>query len=81
MLRKVFIVIDFEDEQQVQEVQEELNAFSNSRVLDGKKLRTMLPMFKKHKGALIELMKLIAQGGVKAVLSMRGAQLINSIRK
>lgn len=81
MLRKVFIVIDFEDEQQVHEVQEELNSFSNSRVLDGKKLRTMLPMFKKHKGALIELMKLIAQGGVKAVLSMRGAQLINSIRK
>lgn len=81
MMRKVFIVIDFEDEQQVQELQNELNELSNSRVLDGHKLRTMLPMFKKHKAALFELLKLIAQGGVKAVLSMRGAQLINSIRK
>lgn len=80
-MRKVFIVIDFEDEQQVQELQNELNELSNSRVLDGHKLRTMLPMFKKHKAALFELLKLIAQGGVKAVLSMRGAQLINSIRK
>ena len=81
MLRKVYIVIDFEDEQQVNELQTELNALSNSRVLDGQKLRTMLPMFKKHKAALFELMKMIAQGGVKAVLSMRGAQLINSMRK
>lgn len=81
MLRKVFIVIDFEDEQQVQDLQNELNELSNSRVLDGHKLRTMLPMFRKHKSALFELMKMIAQGGVKAVLSMRGAQLINSIRK
>lgn len=80
-MRKVFIVIDFEDEQQVQELQNELNELSNSRVLDGHKLHTMLPMFKKHKAALFELLKLIAQGGVKAVLSMRGAQLINSIRK
>lgn len=81
MLRKVFIVIDFEDEQQVNELQQELNELSNSRVLDGHKLRTMLPMFRKHKSALFELMSMIAHGGVKAVLSMRGAQLINSIRK
>ena len=81
MLRKVFIVLDFEDEAQVKELQDELNAFSNSRVLDGHKLRTMMPMYKKHKRALMELMGMIAQGGVKAVLSIRGAQLINSIRK
>lgn len=81
MLRKVYIVIDFEDEQQVEDLQNELNELSNSRVLDGRKLRTMLPMFKKHKTSLFELMKLIANGGIKAVLSMRGAQLINSIRK
>lgn len=81
MLRKVFIVLDFEDEEQVQELQKELNDFSNSRVLDGHKLRTMLPLFKKHKAALTELMQMIAKGGVKAVMSIRGAQLINSIRQ
>lgn len=81
MLRKVYIVIDFEDEKQVQELQNELNEFSNSRVLDGHKLRTMLPMFKRHKASIFELIRMIAQGGVKAVLSMRGAQLINNLRK
>lgn len=81
MLRKVFIVLDFEDEQQVQDLQNELNEFSNSRVLDGHKLRSMLPMYKKHKRDLMELMQMIAKGGVKAVMSMRGAQLINNIRK
>lgn len=81
MDRKVFIVLDFEDEQQVQDLQNELNEFSNSRVLDGHKLRTMLPMYKSHKKDLMELIGMIAKGGVKAVLSMRGAQLINSLRK
>lgn len=81
MYRKVYIVLDFEDEQQVKELQDELNQFSNSRVLDGHKLKTMLPMYKKHKNELVELVGMIANGGVKAVLSMRGAQLINNLRK
>lgn len=81
MLRKVFIVLDFEDEAQVNELQQELNEFSNSRVLDGHKLRSMMPLYKKHKNDLMELIKMIAKGGVKAVLSVRGAQIINSLRK
>ncbi len=81
MLRKVFIVLDFESEAQVQELQQELNEFSNSRVLDGNKLKTMLPMYKRHKNEITELIRMIAQGGPKAVLSIRGAQLINSLRK
>ena len=55
MLRKVFIVLDFEDEAQVNELQQELNEFSNSRVLDGHKLRSMMPLYKKHKNDLMEL--------------------------
>lgn len=81
MLRKVFIVIDFEDENQVEELQKELNEFSNSRVLNGHKLKTMLPMYRNHKRELTELLGMIANGGVKAVLSIRGAQLINNLRK
>lgn len=73
--------MDFEDEQQVQDLQNELNDFSNSRVLDGHKLRTMLPLYRKHKRDLTELLGMIAKGGVKAVMSIRGAQLINSLRK
>lgn len=37
MLRKLYIVIDCDDEEQVQTIQQELNNFSNSRVLTGKK--------------------------------------------
>ncbi len=81
MLRKVFIVLDFEDEEQVKELQEELNNFSNSRVLDGHKLRTMLPMYQHHKQDIAELLQMVSNGGVKALLSVRGAQLISNLRK
>lgn len=79
MLAKVFIVIDFESEDQKRQVQEELNEFSNSRVIDGKKLNTMLPMYRRNKASLYELFRMIAAGGVKSVLSLRGAQLIKNI--
>lgn len=81
MLRKVFIVLDFEDEEQVKELQEELNNFSNSRVLDGHKLRTMLPMYQRHKQDIAELLQMVTGGGLRALLSARGAQLINNLRK
>ena len=43
MLRKLYIVIDCDDEEQVQTIQQELNNYSNSRVLTGKKIMSMLP--------------------------------------
>lgn len=79
MLRKLYIVIDCDDEVQVQTIQNELNQLSNSRVLTGKKIMSMLPYYKSHRTLLNELFKLVSQGGIKAVLSMKGAQLMSKL--
>lgn len=79
MLRKLFIAIDCDDDAQVQAIQQELNELSNSRVLTGKKIMSMLPYYKSHRNTLNELFKLVSQGGVKAVLSMKGAQLMSKL--
>lgn len=79
MLRKLYIVLDCDDDAQVQAIQEELNQLSNARVLTGKKVVSMLPFYKKHSNTLHELFKLVSQGGIKAVLSMKGAQLMTKL--
>lgn len=79
MLRKLFVVIDCDDDAQVQAIQQELNELSNSRVLTGRKIMSMLPYYKSHRNTLNELFKLVSQGGVKAVLSMKGAQLMSKL--
>lgn len=79
MLRKLFIAIECDDDAQVQAIQNELNELSNSRVLTGRKLMSMLPYYKSHRNTLNELFKLVSQGGVKAVLSMKGAQLMSKL--
>lgn len=79
MLRKLFIAIDCDDDAQVQAIQQELNELSNSRVLTGRKLMSMLPYYKSHRNTLNELFKLVSQGGVKAAISIKGAQLISKL--
>ena len=75
MLQKVFIVIDFDNDDQKQQVQAELNA----RVLKGAKLCSMLPLLQKKKKDIFEMFHMIATGGVKSIMSMRGAQLIKNL--
>mgnify|MGYP000026072908 CR=1 FL=1 len=79
MLQKVFIVIDFDNDDQKQQVQAELNELSNARVLTGAKLCSMLPLFRKKKKDIFEMFHMIATGGVKSIMSMRGAQLIKNL--
>lgn len=79
MLRKLFIAIDCDDDAQVQAIQQELNELSNSRVLTGRKIMSMLPYYKSHRNALNELFKLVSQGGIKGILSVKGAQLMSKL--
>lgn len=79
MLRKLFIAIDCDDDAQVQAIQQELNELSNSRVLTGRKIMSMLPYYKSHRNTLNELLKLVSQGGIKGVLSVKGAQLMSKL--
>lgn len=79
MLRKLFLAIDCDDDAQVQAIQQELNELSNSRVLTGRKIMSMLPYYKSHRNTLNELFKLVSQGGIKGILSVKGAQLMSKL--
>lgn len=80
-LRKFYVVIDCEDDEQKTAVQNALNDLSNSRVLTSRNIISMYPFFKKHQHELAELFNMIRTGGIKALLSVRGGTLINNLRK
>lgn len=80
-LRKLYIVVDCEDDEQKEAVQTALNELSNTRVLTSRNIISMYPFFKKHQSELIELFGMIKSGGIKSLLSVRGGTLINNLRK
>ena len=79
-LRKLYIAIDCASEEERDAVQRVLEEVSNMRVLTGSSIVRMYPMFQQKRRELTELFRMIAEGGVKSLLSMRGAQIINKLR-
>lgn len=80
-LRKFYIAIDCENDEQKEAVQVALNDLSNSRILTSRNIISMYPFFKKHQNELFELFNMVRSGGVKSLLSMKGGTLINKLRK
>lgn len=80
-LRKFYIVIDCEDDEQKEAVQAAMNELSNSRILTSRNIISMYPFFRKHRSELFELFNMVRSGGVKSLLSVRGGALINKLRK
>lgn len=80
-LRKLYIVVDCEDDEQKEAVQTAFNELSNTRALTSRTIVSMYPFFKKHRDELFELFNMIKSGGVKSLLSVRGGTLINNLRK
>lgn len=80
-LRKFYIVLDCENDQHRDAVQNALNELSNARVLTSRNIISMYPFFKKHQRELVELFKMVRDGGVKALVSVKGGALINNLRK
>lgn len=80
-LRKLYIVVDCEDDEQKEAVQTAFNELSNTRALTSRSIISMYPFFQKNRESLMELFRMIKDGGIKSLLSMRGGTLINNIRK
>lgn len=80
-LGKVFIVLDFDDEQQKQEVQELLKELSNERIVTGRQVVSIAPMIRRNKYDLAELFSMIKNGGIKSLMSIKGGTLISRISK
>ena len=81
MLGKVYIVLDFDNEEQKQYVQKVLEDVSNMRIVSGRQIQQIYPFYQKHKGEINELFNMVSTGGVKSLMSMRGAGLIAKLSK
>ena len=79
MLGKVFLVLDFADEVQKEQVQEIFKDVSNMRVINGTQIVSFYPFIKSHQQTILQLFNLIKENGVKAVMSLQGAALIKKL--
>lgn len=80
-LRKLYIVVDCENDEQKEAVQTAFDELSNTRALNSRTIISMYPFFQKNRTSLIELFRMIKEGGIKSLLSVRGGTLINNLRK
>lgn len=81
MLGKIYLVLDFDNEAQKVAAQEAFKELSNMRVVTGRQVVDIWPFVQAHEVEIAELFQMISTNGAKAVLSFRGAQIINNLRK
>lgn len=76
MFRKVFFVIDCADEQEHAALQEVFKEISNEQLFNASQVLAMYPMYRARKNELGQLFALVADKGIKGLLSMQGANLL-----
>jgi hypothetical protein len=81
MLRKITIAVDCADDAERDRVQEIATEISNMRILDGRRLTGIWPYVQAHKGDIQQLFSLISEGGIKALVSGKGIQLLTRLTK
>lgn len=77
----MYIAIDCIDDAQKAQVQQILNELSNSRILTGSKIVSAYPFYKEREGELRNLFSLIANGGIKSLMSIQGATLLAKLAR
>lgn len=80
-LGKVFIVLDFDSEEQKAQVQEILKEISNERIITGRQVVSVAPIVRNNRKELAEIFNMVKTGGVKSLLSVRGGMLITKLTK
>ena len=76
MLRKIIIAVDCADDAERDRVQAIATEVSNMRILDGHMMVGIWPYVQAHKGDMQQLFSLISEGGIKALVSGKGVQLL-----
>lgn len=80
-LGKVFIVLDFDSEEQKAQVQEILKEISNERIITGRQVVSVAPIVRNNRRELAEIFNMVKTGGVKSLISVRGGMLITKLTK
>ena len=81
MLRKIIIAVDCADDNERDRVQQIATEVSNMRILDGRKMVGVWPYIQAHKGDIQQLFSLITEGGIKALVSGKGIQLLTRLTR
>ena len=81
MLRKIIIAVDCADDAERDRVQAIATEVSNMRILDGRRMTGIWPYVQAHKGDIQQLFSLISEGGIKALMSGRGIQLLTRLTR
>ncbi len=80
-LGKVFIVLDFDSEEQKAQVQDILKEISNERILTGRQIVSVAPIVRKNKSEIAQLFTMIKEGGIRSLMSVKGGMLISKMSK
>lgn len=80
-LGKVFIVLDFDSEDQKAQVQDILKEISNERILTGRQIVSVAPIVRKNKSEIAQLFTMIKDGGIRSLMSVKGGMLISKMSK
>lgn len=80
-LGKVFIVLDFDSEEQKAQVQDIMKEISNERILTGRQIVSVAPIVRKNKSEIAQLFTMIKEGGIKSLMSVKGGMLISKMSK
>lgn len=80
-LGKVFIVLDFDSEEQKAQVQDILKEISNERILTGRQIVSVAPIVRKNKSEIAQIFTMIKEGGIKSLMSVKGGMLISKMSK
>lgn len=80
-LRKIAIAVDCEDDAQRDRIQNIMDEVSGMRLLNGNQIENIYPFFRSHQAELFQLFGMVANGGVKSLMSGQGISLITKIAR
>ena len=80
-LRKFFVVLECDSDEQHDAAQKVFNDLSNARLLTASQLLQAYPIYKARENDLRQLFALVAANGVRGLLSMQGAGLLAKLAR
>lgn len=78
-LRKIYLAIECENDQERDMVQSLATEISEMRVLKGSSIINMIPVFNRNRQELVQLFSMVSNGGIKSLLSVQGGLLIKKL--
>ena len=80
-LRKFFVVLECDNDEQHDATQKVFNELSNARFLTAGKLLQAYPVYKAREVELKQLFSIVSANGVRGLMSVQGASLLAKLAR